>query len=126
MRPCRSKGFIMILAILILSLAGMTVILVNLGTISIFYESKRAYYEACSRNLTASGYAWAQQAAGVQGEDLPEDVISIDVDSMKIPQGGLSVGVVDPNKPGLTIEITTICGQGTMMLRRSDTYQIKD
>ena len=126
MRRCRSKGYILILAILIVSLAGMTVIILNLSVMSILYESKRAYYEACSRNLAASGYAWARQAAEVQSEDFPEGLIRIDIDSMKIPQGSLSVEDVESDESGLTIEITTVCGQGTMMLRRSHTYQIKD
>ena len=126
MRRPRTKGYVMILALLILSLAGMAVIILNLGTISILYESNRAYYEACSRNLAASGYAWAQRAAGIKGEDWPEGVTGIDVDSMKIPQGGMSVRAVEPNEPGLIVEIDTLCGPGTMTLRRHYTYRIKD
>jgi len=126
MRRCRSKGYIMIFVILIMSLMGMAIIILNMSVISILQESRRVYIEACSRNLAASGYAWAQQTASVQGEDFPEGMIDIDVDSMKIPQGGLSVLVVEPNEPGLTVEISTLCGQGAMIQRRGYTYQIKD
>ncbi|MCP4709463.1 MAG: hypothetical protein GY869_12620 [Planctomycetes bacterium] len=126
MKRCRSKGYVMMLAILILSLAGMAVIIVNMGTISILYESRRAYFEACSRNLAASGRAWACEAAGIEGKDLPAGVTEINVDSMKIPQGSLSVEVIAPNEPGLAIEISTVCGRGDTTLRRRHTYQVKD
>jgi hypothetical protein len=124
MRRFQKKGYIMILALLMMTLTGMAIIILNLGIKSILYESNRVYFEACSRNLNTSGYAWAQQAAVLQSADLSTEITNFDIEAMNIPRGSLSVQVVDPNAPGIIIEITTTCGQGTMMLRRSQSYLV--
>jgi hypothetical protein len=91
----------------ITTLVLMGAMLAVLGSMSqkFVFETNQAYLDMCSRNLSASGLAWAKHTMKNKSLTFSDGRISLDVNDMKMPHATLSLDV-STAKDG-TKEITT-------------------
>ncbi len=116
------KGSTIVIALLALSLVATGLFLLGQGANTMMFNSNRAYVEACSRNLTASALAWAQQNRSTLAREGQQAEITLDVERLEVPNGHLGIILERPDAKSMKIEINTKCRRGRMAVERSQTH----
>jgi hypothetical protein len=116
-RP-RATGFVLVLVIAVIALTGTALLVLTIATNTMIFESRRMYLDACSRNLSASGLAWAGRNVPqidpkrlAKGKKLPTD-------AMEIPGGELKVATGKTDGKRVEVRISTVCSSGRHTVRR--------
>jgi hypothetical protein len=91
----KHNGFVLIFVITTLVLMGAMIALLGSMSQKFVFETNQAYLEACSRNLSASGLAWAKYALKNKNQSLSIGRIPLDVNDMKMPHATLSLDISD-------------------------------
>ena len=84
MKHTKPIGYVMILTLVMITLAGMALIILNMGAKILLSESKLAYLEACDRNLAASGYAWANYMAVHKRDELSRESLDFSCEGERL------------------------------------------
>ncbi|KPK76105.1 MAG: hypothetical protein AMJ79_08280 [Phycisphaerae bacterium SM23_30] len=124
-RHVRRKGFVTILALMLITLVGGAMLILSHGANTLAFETNRAYYQACERNLAASGFAWAGYQNVHKKTELPTQPIELDVELLQIPQGSLTVSFAHLDTDDPSVEVKTTCGRETNLLKRLREYSLK-
>jgi hypothetical protein len=124
------NGFVLILVITAIAVIGIEMFALATVANTMQFQSHTAYLQACRRNLTASGMAWAKQnIPNKAGESAPQ-AIKLDVGEMNIRGSGLDLTVssVSPSAAGsdrrVEVLIKTSCSRGRQTLRGESKYKI--
>ena len=125
MKYARPKGFVVIMTLSLVTLLGGALLIMTLSSKTLAFDANWAYYQACERNLAASGFAWADYQVLHLDKVLTVEPLNLDIESMQIPQGGLTISLADPNIAELTVEVKTTCGRESMLLHRVHKYSLK-
>ena len=126
MKRQKQKGFSLFLVIMTIPLAGAALMIVSAGSHTMVSDTNRAHLQACRRNLAASGWAWVKYAAATQNPKLQSQEIKLNIDSMHIPQGSITVSQSDYSESGLTFEINTFCARSKMHIKHIHKIHVTD
>jgi hypothetical protein len=108
----KHNGFVLMFVITTLVLMGaMLAVLGNMSRTFVF-ETNQAYLEACSRNLSASGLAWAKHAMNNKSSTLSGGRIPLDVNDMKMPHATLSLDIAPPTNGKSQVAVHTSVSRG--------------
>lgn len=119
----KQNGFALIVVIMTLSLMGaMLVVLGNMSRTFVF-ETNTAYLEACSRNLSASGLAWAKYHVKNQ-RGFTDGRIPLDVNDMKIPHATLHLDIVPPATGKKQVSISTSVSRGRQHIHKKSIFNL--
>jgi len=111
MKPASNKGFTIIVALLMLVLAGAALVVLAHASTSMVMETRTAACCARSDNLLASARAWARvHAAG------PVDAKALPTDGLAGPGAKLTVTVAPD---GQTLQIHAACPRGPRTFTRN-------
>ncbi|HUW20390.1 MAG TPA: hypothetical protein VMW16_13920 [Sedimentisphaerales bacterium] len=124
MKKPRQKGFVLILVVTAIGLAGMEMFVLTGMSNAMLFESDAAYLRACERNLTASGLAWAKLNIKSQNKEAFGKTKELDVAEMNIQGGGLSITIGAPSDREAEVEISTVCTRARQTFRHSGKYRI--
>jgi hypothetical protein len=85
-------GLAMLYVLAAIALVGGAVYLLTDACGTMAFETRRMYVDACARNLTASGLAWARHSkVGSPGADVSAK--SLDAEPLAVPDAGLDVTI---------------------------------
>jgi len=117
-------GFVLILVIIAMAVIGIEMsVLASVGN-TMQFQSHRAYLQACRRNLTASGLAWARQnIPNKTGEGVPE-AIKLDTGEMNIRGSDLHLAISRPSGKEAEVLIKTSCSRGRQTLKGETRYRL--
>ncbi len=124
MKRRRENGFVMLLIIVALALIAVEIFVLTAGSNTILFQANDAYLEACERNLTASGLAWAQRSMKRPEAETFDKSIKLDLSDMNIRGSALSVTIGQPENEQSHIQVITSCRRGRQRLRHSGKYRI--
>jgi hypothetical protein len=118
------NGFTLIVVITMIALMGAMFVVLGEMSRTFVFETNTAYLDACSRNLSASGFAWAKYNVKNKGKKFPAGRIPVDVTDMNMPVATLSLDV-GQNRGGKTeVIIHVSVSRGEQLLRKETTYLI--
>jgi hypothetical protein len=118
------KGFVLIFVITTLALMGAMFVVLGNYSRTFLFESNNAYLDACSRDLAASGYAWAKYNVEHNSQNLPSGRIPLDVNAMKIPGATVSLDIARPADGKAQVTVHTSVSRGRQRLRNDTAYLI--
>ena len=119
----RQNGFVLILVIMAVAAIGAEMFILTDIAKTMLFESNTAYLEACSRNLAASGLAWAERNSKNETKEIVDKTIKLDVTNMDIRGAALSVIIGTPRDKEVEVQINTFCNRGRRTLSRSGKYR---
>ncbi len=124
MKKQKHKGFILIVVIMIMATMGLEMYILADIANTMLLQSNTAYLEACQRNLTASGIAWAKQnIQNITGENAQNEV-QLDVKELDIKGSELKLKLSSNDKEP-EVQISTTCSRGRQTLKSSVKYRIR-
>jgi hypothetical protein len=88
------------------------------------FQSHTAYLQACRRNLTASGLAWARQNIPNKAGESAHQAIKLDAGEMNIRGSDLDLTISRLSETQAEVLITTSCSRGRQTLRGENKYKI--
>ena len=124
MKQLTRDGFVLILGIVAIALAGAAVLVLTGLASALLFDANQAYLEAYNRNLTASALVWAQHNRDELNDSSKTEQIQLDISHLNIPDGDLRITPLEPRKRTTRIQINTECRREAMKLKRSDVYLI--
>ena len=122
MRRRRNKGFMFILAMLAIAMVGAAIFVLASSSRALLFDANRALLEARTRNLTASGLAWAAHNRDRLSETRGRPPIELDVADLEIPHAALSVSVEGGEAEARRIRIRTASPRGRSVANRRTDY----
>jgi type II secretory pathway component PulK len=126
MRTNRTKkGFILLLVVILIALAGIVMSFLTSASNTMLYQANNTYLQACQRNLTASGLAWAKINLQKDSSETPDKMIELDVTEMDIRGSSLTVDVSHPAQTQPQVRIRTSCSRGRKNLTSDMSYSIR-
>ncbi len=118
------NGFVLILVITAIAVIGIEMFALASVANTMQFQSNTAYLQACRRNLTASGLAWARQnIPDKAGESAPQ-AIKLDTGEMNIRGSDLNLTISRPSQTQAEVLIKTSCSRGRQTLRGESRYEI--
>lgn len=118
MKPGRQKAFAIVMVIAIMTMVSTAVLILADVSGSLLLDSNRAYVEASSRNLSASGLAWLRHnRTRISDQDLAKGV---DLDVTGFQGSQLRVEMTDAGQ----CRITTACRSGSMTSKGVNTFPL--
>jgi hypothetical protein len=114
------RGFALVFVIVILGLIGTYMMVLARDANTIVFQTERAYLEACSVNMVASGGAWARQNIdGAAGD------VELDTSAFGVQDSLLSVGATGDGSGGKRVEVRSECGRLELDVHRGDSFMIR-
>ena len=120
----RRKGFSIVLALLAVSLAGMAMAMLAAASGNLAFSSRRAYIEACDRNLRASALAWTRRRPAAAGDTPKNEKIELNTAALEIPNARLSVTRLPEKNGQPRWKITTHCRRKRMAIRTERIHRL--
>ena len=120
-RPKRN-GYMIIFALVTLSLFSAAIVILSRSSNDLLFDSNRAYLEACTRNLSASGLAWVRENRNRPEHSRRGGQIDLPVGPLGVPDGHLRVTRPPSAEKPATVQIDTRCRQRRMTINRSSVY----
>jgi hypothetical protein len=124
MKVLRRNGFVLILVITAMAVIGIEMFALAGVANTMQFQSHTAYLQACRRNLTASGLAWAKQNIPNKTGENAYQAIELDVSVMNIRDSDLDLTISRPSDEQAEILIKTSCSRGRQTLRGESKYKI--
>ena len=88
------------------------------------FQSNTAYLQACRRNLTASGLAWAKQNIPNKTGENAYQAIKLETSEMNIRGSDLDLTVSRSSEAQADILVKSSCSRGRQTLRGESKYKI--
>jgi len=113
MKETKTEGFVLVMVIVAIALAGMVMFVLSEGSRTMIFQTDTAYLNACRRNLVSSGLAWAKAnaASAAEGEAV------LDVNDLGVREASLKVSVVSDSNEAPGVLIATSVSRRTRTLR---------
>ena len=112
-------GFAMLYVLAAIALVGGAVYLLTDACGTMAFETRQMYVDACARNLTASGLAWARHSkVHSPGADVPAR--SLDTEPLAVPDAGLDVTI-----RGADASVSISCRRGRHIVTRRETRRVE-
>ncbi|HUV63058.1 MAG TPA: hypothetical protein VMW24_04115 [Sedimentisphaerales bacterium] len=124
MKVLRRNGFVLILVITAMAVIGIEMFALAGVANTMQFQSHTAYLQACRRNLTASGLAWARQNIPNKTGESARQAIKLDVSVMNIRGSDLDLTISRPSDEQAEVLIETSCSRGRQTLRGESKYKI--
>lgn len=125
MNRCDRKGFITIVMVSLLALLPVALMVMSRSTISLSTELRESRLEAQSRDVLASGLAWARQnVEKLSGYEMNEEV-SLDVSSLAVKDGKCKIAVMSVKEGAVEIEVGVHFTRGERDIKRTMRYSIE-
>jgi hypothetical protein len=124
MNYIKRKGFVLIVVIMTLSLMGAMLVVLGNASRNLLFETNAAYLDACTRNLSASGLAWAKYNIKNRDKNLLSGRIPLDVNDMKMPTATLTLDAEMRLEDKADITVHTFASRGRQHMRKETTYLI--
>ena len=115
----------LVLVIAMIALIGLEMFILSGGSNAILFQSNNAYLEACERNLTASGLAWAEKNIKNENIESFNRMIELNIANMNIRRSTLSVVMCTPLNKQTEVQINASCSRGRQTLESNDKYRIQ-
>lgn len=126
MRTNRTKkGFILLLVIILIALVGIVMSFLTSASNTVLYQANNMYLQACQRNLTASGLAWAKINLQKDSSETSDKMIELDVTEMDIRGSSLAVNLSKSTQAQPQVQIRTSCSRGRKTLTSDMSYTIR-
>jgi D-alanyl-D-alanine dipeptidase len=120
----RQAGFVLVLVIIAIAVIGIEMFALAGVANTMQFQSHTAYLQACRRNLTASGLAWARQnIPNKTGESVPE-AIKLDTGEMNIRGSALDLTISRPSDKEAEVLIRSSCSRGRQTLKGEYRYKL--
>ena len=117
MSRTQRKAFAIILAVAMISMLGLAMVMLGIGSGTLLYDLQRTRYETHRRNLAASGVTWAAQQASKGPTTLRDQ--QLDVTSWGLADAALKVSFAPADGGNLDVHVATACRFGTKTLRQT-------
>ena len=118
------SGFVLLVVILVMAIIGIEMSILGSIANTMQFQSQTAYLQACRRNLTASGLAWARQnIPNKAGEGVP-GAIKLSTGEMDIRGSELDLTISRPPEKEAEVLIKTSCSRGRQMLKGEYRYKL--
>ncbi len=115
----KRTGLAMLYVLVVIALVGGAVYLLTDACGTMAFETRQMYVDACARNLTASGLAWARRLkVGSPGADVPAR--SLDAGLLAIPGAELHVTI-----RGAEATVSVSCRRGRRLVTRRETHPLE-
>ncbi len=114
----RKNGFVLLLVISLIALIGIYMIILASDANIYIFQADRAYLQACSQNLAASGLNWAKKKEGAL--KTAAKPVELDTSKMGIKDAELKVNLTQAE-----IEIKTSCSKARQTLNLSRKYDLQ-
>ena len=124
MKVLRRKGFVLILVITAMAIIGIEMFALAGVANTMQFQSHTAYLQACRRNLTASGLAWARQNIPNKAGESALQAIKLDIGEMNIRGSDLDLTISRPSDEEAEVLIRTSCSRGRQTLKGESKYKI--
>ena len=134
----RSRGFVLVYVILLLSMVGVLMTTLASGTHAMIRQTNKAQVRAIERNLQLSGLAWAARHRSKRGE-TPEatgqaaanpietaQTVRLDVMALSTRPAQLNIVIsgTAEDRP-VSVQISTSCTYGTQTVDQTTTYVLE-
>ncbi|MFB3893741.1 MAG: hypothetical protein ACE15C_17140 [Phycisphaerae bacterium] len=113
------KAFVLVLVLIMIVMAGSALVVMTAISNDMAWRSDRAYYDACGRNLVASGQAWAAANAKAVSAARQGQPRSLDVSPLPYRGAKLSVSVGSSADGKAQLQVSSECGRGSRIFRRN-------
>jgi hypothetical protein len=124
MKRKKNNGFVLMFVITTLVLmVAMIAVLGNMSRAFVL-ETNTTYLEACSRNLSASGLAWAKYAIKNKNPTLSDGRIPLDVNDMKMPHATLSLDIHASHAGKEEVTVHTSVSRNNQRQRKETMYLV--
>lgn len=124
MKRSRPNGFVLILVVALIGLAGAGLALLTHGSNSMRFDAERMYSQAARRSLTTSGLAWARHQIKLTGGKPPAGERALATDELEIPGAQLKVSIRAKGAGGFEVRIATSHRRGGRTFRSRATYDL--
>jgi hypothetical protein len=118
------NGFVLIFIIVTLALVGAMLVVLGSASKMFLFVTNSAYLDACSRNLSASGLAWAKYNISNKDKNLSASGLPLDVNDMEMPAATLSLDAEPRLDNKAKITVHTFISRGTQHARHETVYLI--
>ena len=123
MRKLRQTGFVLVIVIVIISIVAVYTSILTANLNIILSQTNRAYYNACSRNLTVSGLAWSKH--NIKSKANLDKAVDLDITEMGIRGSSLAVLVDSPRDEKSNVYLTHSATCGRQIISQTKTHQLK-
>lgn len=125
MKKLRQNGFVLIMVITAIALIGILMFVLGGIANTMMFQSNTAYLQACERNLTASGLAWAKKNIQNNSRENFDEMVELDIAEMNISGSALDVtiNIRTPNEP--EVQINTLCSRARRTLKGGSKHRIE-
>jgi len=124
MKVLRRNGFVLILVITAMAVIGIEMFALAGVANTMQFQSHTAYLQACRRNLTASGLAWAKQNIPNKTGESTSQTIKLETSEMNIRGSELDLTISRPSQTQADVLVRTSCSRGRQTLRGESKYKI--
>lgn len=122
MKRPKQNGFMIIIALMILMLVSGAIAILSLSSNDLLFDSNRAYMDACTRNLSASGLAWVRENQNRPKNSRREGQVDLPVEPLGISDGHLQVIWGPSAEKPATVQIDIKYRKRRMTTNRSKIY----
>jgi len=125
MKKIKQNGFVLLLVITAIALVGTATYVLADGSNTMLFQSDTVYLQACERNLTASGLAWAKQNIKNRNQGSFNRMIELDTANLGIRSSSLNVFISISQDKQAEVRINTSCSRAGQTLKRDNRYIIE-
>ena len=118
----RRKGFMFLLALMGVALAGGAVFVLSSSSRALLFDTNRALLDAQLRNMTASALSWAEQNRDRLPQEPKSTLIELNVGDQDVSEARLSVSVTGTERD--TVRVVASGRRGRLVLNRTKAYSI--
>jgi len=125
MKKIRQNGFVLLLVIIAIAMVGTATYVLADGSNTMLFQSDTVYLQACERNLTASGLAWAKQNIKNRNQGSFNKMIELDTANLGIRDSSLNVFISISQDKQAEVRINTSCSRASRTFKRNNRYIIE-
>lgn len=125
MKKIRQNGFVLLLVITAIAMVGTATYVLAGGSNTMLFQSDTVYLQACERNLTASGLAWAKQNIKNRNQGSFNRMIELDTANLNIRGSRLNLFISISRNKQAEVQINTSCSRARRTFRRDNRYIIE-
>ena len=125
MKKIRQNGFVLLLVIIAIAMVGTATYVLADGSNTMLFQSDTVYLQACERNLTASGLAWAKQNIKNRNQGSFNKMIELDTANLGIRDSSLNVFISISQDKQAEVQINTSCSRAGRTFKRNNRYIIE-
>ena len=114
----------LVLVIIALAVIGIEMFALAGVANTMQFQSNAAYLQACRRNLTASGLAWAKQNIPDKTGENAYQAIKLETSEMDIRGSQLDLTISRPEQGQAEVLVKSSCSRGRQTLRGESKYEI--